>query len=87
MCIVCRILHGEKKEVKIDIGRTNENTGFFCFCFLHKETVLMYLLFIFKRERVKKKYLCDIKIENLTNRLSLGNKYPMFIMERTFQIK
>lgn len=46
----------------------------------------MYLLFIFKRERVKKKYLCDIKIENLTNRLSLGNKYPMFIMERTFQI-
>lgn len=78
-----------KKKVKIDIGRTNENTGYFVFAFvfLHKETVLMYLLFIFKRERVKKKYLCDIKIENLTNRLSLGNKYPMFIMERTFQIK
>lgn len=44
----------------------------------------MYLLFIFKRERVKKKYLCDIKIENLMNWLFLGNKYFMFIMECIF---
>lgn len=44
-----------KKKVKIDIGCINENIGFFVFVFLYKEIVLMYLLFIFKRERVKKK--------------------------------